>query len=368
MYIYFFSHGIVTSLFLISLFTKNKKTRTIEIFALVLIISLFCGLRGYERWTDWNLYQPYYNRTGHLDHDFEIGFAIWNKMFQFFHAPYFVYLIVSYFISLSLIYLSSKDILPDKYRCYPVFALFNDYILSSGGFKQFLSCCIYFYSIKYAVRGENKKYIALCILATMIHRSAIIGIFILFIFKWYQKSSKKNEKRWMKAAVILAIVGFIINATGSFIILVTSLIDIMTKIPFLSSVRSRLIIYLPTIETDVTFNFSFLKKCCLIIIFFYILHNSRKLKENKNFRDKYKIIFSLYYISFVLSLFMNGIFGRMFIYFVMMSYLLEPLALESIRSKKNRYVLLLLFIVMHSLSFYRTLTGKYYELFVPYRN
>ncbi|WP_186377448.1 EpsG family protein, partial [Yersinia rochesterensis] len=72
-----------------------------------------------------------------------------------------------------------------KYSLFPLFCL-SIYFISSFGFniealRQIIAVAIFYIALSYYLNGKKKHYIALCLLASSFHISAIILIILPFI-------------------------------------------------------------------------------------------------------------------------------------------------------------------------------------------
>ena len=187
MTIYYIVYGILLALCFIGesdfKYVKNSKKKNKIICAIMIVIAVFfCGLRNYDMWTDWERYFPYFNDPIYQQNNvisFEYGFYILNIIAHYVFKNYNVYLVITYFIVFILYYLEFTYV-NDKYLPFSILVLFSINILSSGGFRQFVSTAILIYSLKYVKEHNIKKFLILILIACLFHISSIIFIITYF--------------------------------------------------------------------------------------------------------------------------------------------------------------------------------------------
>ncbi|MFK8302433.1 EpsG family protein [Capnocytophaga stomatis] len=191
--LFYFSILILFAFFsFVELFTKQRSISGYLYFLSCTFLFLLSFLR-WETGTDWKNYQIYFetilNRSFEND-SFEVGFRIMNYLVRFFSDNYTFLLLFSGAI---LFIFQTKAIL--NLSLYPMTSLTFLYGIQLGNIlfvRQWIAIAILFYSIKFIRNNRFLGFLSLVLIATTIHRSAI-----LFVFAWWLFRSNISFKRML---------------------------------------------------------------------------------------------------------------------------------------------------------------------------
>ena len=178
----YFIYFALLAFLIISTWLYNKtdaRSRKIILGFAVAIYSIVLGLR-YNVGTDYMAYMDIYNML-YFD-DVEWGYALINKILYNAGLPFpAIFILVAFFQI--LLFLKGVEKIDAKYLPYTVFFYFTTlYIfLSLNGLRQCLAFSIFVYSINYIADKKLVKYALTILLASTIHKSALILFALYFI-------------------------------------------------------------------------------------------------------------------------------------------------------------------------------------------
>lgn len=155
-------------------------------------ISLVLGLRSPQNGVDLIGYCPMFERISSFTWteafcipvmNYEQGYTVYNKILSCFSNDIHFFLLITAFINIGLISWIIYKYSPNVYLSFIIFISFGLYTMCFSGLRQALAFSITFYSFHYLVKGNLLKFIAVVILASTFHTSALIFIFSWFIRK-----------------------------------------------------------------------------------------------------------------------------------------------------------------------------------------
>ena len=343
--------------FIILLLIKNNKKSNLYCF---ILIFLFMGSR-YEVGKDWDIYYPiaesiefskyslFYNwfeKVTPLEYGwgdlyryltFEFSNRILYKIVWLFKWPQLIIYLYSffclYFIKLGLEEIEQKYI---KYSWILFFSFPEFFLLDTNLMRQAVAVSIVFYSYKFIIKKEKFKFLAIIILATTFHTSAIFCS-ILYLVNYLKK---------LKKEIIILLYGILFFSKDILFFLLKNS-DIIPqkylgylKLTFLGGIKTNYLIYFLGI----------------IFIFFIV----KKL-------ERIKLI-----LIILLGFYMNVMFKntgylviRTRVYFLIFSLYLTPLLLSKYKISKIFFMLICFSILV--LSLINDITSLYGGQYVPYK-
>lgn len=193
---------------------SNKYKYTVLALA-CLILALIAGLRDAWAWPDAAVYMWSFQQSPDIfNYSFsdkilgysEKGFYFLGVIVRTFTDDYHIYFLVISFISFYYLYKNLK-----QYSIFPLIGLFA-YISRFYYGRHFmqiragLAYVILLLGIKYILERDWKKYFLIVFIASLFHRSALIGIPLYFICNWI------NVKKWH--IIVALAISFIIGIWG----------------------------------------------------------------------------------------------------------------------------------------------------------
>lgn len=190
-------------------YIANKKNNKFFLFAGILLLSFTAGFRGELVGIDTKFYyNAFVNNFPHSWQFPEEGFRFVSRnLMLIFNNPHILFFIYSLIINL-LIILRLWDF---KDRCnFPFMTflyLFIYYIETMNIMRQFIAIAIIFYSTRFLERRRILLFILIIIAATYIHKTALLGLFILVVYFWNDLS---KTKKILLSIPILALLVFVV--------------------------------------------------------------------------------------------------------------------------------------------------------------
>lgn len=192
---------------------------------IILIISslplcLISGLR-YGIGTDYFFtYDPeFYNIANGGESEYELGFYLLNKLIVIFTKNSQWLFLITSFIFVILVFKSFYDNSNDLQFSILLFAITEVFFISMNNVRQSLACAIVLYGFKYIKKDKVFRFFLYIILATFIHRIAILFIVLIF----FRKINISINKLILIALAIIIfnpilkkIIYFLINNTDRF--------------------------------------------------------------------------------------------------------------------------------------------------------
>lgn len=320
---------------------KNYRDSSISLFFALLTFALIVFYAGERSWVyDTYDYMSSYNNfdASNLSYisdvikgDIEVkgpGFSILLCLFKHFtggdYNSWFFFIAIIEGVCLSYF----------LYRYSTNFALSVYMIFTSGvfvwmfnGFRQFLAVCIILLFSDFLFNRKTIPFLFVVLLAYSIHSSAILFIPVYFIV---------NFNPWSKKIVVLSILFFI----GIYILTQTSILGEDFEYSYLS--------------TDVagTTGVSPIRVLFMSIPTVLAFISKEKIGSINNKIIEYCVNISFICTGcYVVSMFTNGVMGRVPIYFQMFNYLLYPWLLYNAFDKKTSKLFLYTFVFVFFLYF-----------------
>jgi hypothetical protein len=157
---------------------------TWEVLFALIIVALISGIR-WNVGTDYLGYLRFYQdlfRGWELEREgLEIGFVYFSKFFANLKMHFVIYFSLCALFQFLLVFYAFKN----ERQLYPYLGIIvifgGQYLMWLNGMRQALAACIFVFSIKFILKRELIKYLAIIIFAVLFHQSAIILIIFYFI-------------------------------------------------------------------------------------------------------------------------------------------------------------------------------------------
>lgn len=322
---------------------KENKIYRYNYYLIIVIICIYSFLR-WERGTDW---VPYYNNfvdnNSFYDYmtawHFEKGFQLLNYFVKILNGNYTIFLMIQALIIQILfsitIYKNIENPIAGVFLLY-CFSLGNIYFVRST-----LALSIVFFSIKYIKSNEKIKFLLIILIASTIHITALFFIPAIYIYRL--KLSKILYGILLVVTVLLGIL-YLKN-------LVKIIFEIISphRLIYLDENINILKILIGTIAPR------------LVFLIYFLLFIDFSKKSNEELVG----YFNIYYFGVILSIllsFINPSLLRLSNMFEVFNLLIFP---QIFILKKQKIILMLIFLIYFSLKFYSVLFGEYRELYIP---
>lgn len=375
--------GIYIFVFMVSCFllyigdgVRNRFISKSCVLVGILLPSLLAGLRADSIGTDVTIYGisfferainsssvlEFINKQILLGHS-DIGFNILVYISPIFSKDYHFGLFLFELITIILIYLGIKKC--EKRYNTPVWLGMLLYYLclynaSLNIMRQNIAVAIAFYAFTYVWDKKYKEYIALMIMAFLVHSSAIVGIVPFLMYIFMQKVSESSERKQLFRGLIFLLAVFIVIAGSSRI--VETLVN-------MGIFRANYLNYLQggsystvTEGRSVSIAVLFFQ---LIYLAIYFLHYRMLNKRNMN---------SLFFTMISAMVLLISCFGPLFAeYISRLSYYFIPLQMVGLANtlmlykKNSQPIWIFLIIVLVFATWMRTYVILGYHATVPYQ-
>lgn len=166
---------------------KNKTVKVVYSFAFIIVLAVGV-FREINVGNDANSYYDSYwsvvkNRSfGKVFLDFihdDFGFYLITKVIQCFTTDYWVYRAILYVVTFTLYFITLKN--NSRYICLSLLIFLSSSMLNLmfGILRQALAGAICFFAYNFLKKNRNFIFIILVLLATTIHKTAIISLFLI---------------------------------------------------------------------------------------------------------------------------------------------------------------------------------------------
>lgn len=311
---------------------KNSKEKIIIFSLLGIGIPILLSSVRYKVGTDYNNYLDYYTIYSQLSfneilkYGSEFLFILIIKIAHIFEEPQIMFAITAFLT----VFITYKAILnkKEKLSISLMFALyiFLYYMYSLNIIRQALAVAIIFYSYRYILQNDFKKFLLMIIVATLFHTTAILFLPFYFIVP---KKNEKNKK-----------IMFIVRIMVILMVLIVT-VNFNRTINILSNIEgfNRFIIY------NVSKTQGQNKQIIIntIMLFIFILYK----KSLKEYDENNKTYLFLYIIGYILTLsgFISPYAKRMALYFnISEIYLLASLPKITKNKEQKNFIVILLII------------------------
>lgn len=342
----------------------SNSSKKIILFFMFAIFIIMNGIR-WKTGTDW---YPYFygfdNATSYYDavlspYAFEWGFGLLNYLVRSFSSSYTVFL---FLFALLTIYTKYKVIINERFIEFGLLSTFFYYCYSIGDIvatRQALAISLTLFSILYIIEKNKLNFLLFVLLATLIHRSAIIFIFAYFL---YHLDMEK------KTLLYIFLTGLLLNFGLSRFQVTDMGIPFIDTLTFLSSYQEKIDTYLNVDDDTSSFGqlnpylITFLGYLKKMIVIFPMLY----LRGDKNLVHSRLVNIVIFgtFIYFVLSS-ISPDFKRLNGYFEIVEILVLPYLLYSISKKSTRYILILFFCILAVIRLY-TAVYSHWDLLDPF--
>lgn len=190
--------------------TKNKIQSNVLILVTILLLSIVAGIR-YGIGTDYlKVYYPYFLeiKSGSTwdSNRIEIGYYLLNKIVVLINGSFPLVMLITSFITN---YFFIKGILNFKDKISVTVAmfvyLFLYYLQTYNLIRQYIACSIIFFSIKFLMEKNIKKFVIFVLIASLFHKTAMIFLIVPFLIKIYAYKDNKVI-RYISYFVLLVVI------------------------------------------------------------------------------------------------------------------------------------------------------------------
>lgn len=201
--------------------SKTKANQAFLIFSFI-ILGTMSFFRG-DFSTDYNTYKYMFERASNqsletIFQNTEWGFYLLLKILSLITDNFQVAIGIVGIITLLLYYVVIKKFSWDYYISVIIFLVYDNYLISYNLVRNILAVAICLYAIKYIAKNKIVPFCVLIILASTIHKSAIIFLPMYFILK----IDFKKKKNIMMALLIFVLVTLSF-ASRQFLLIIQSL-------------------------------------------------------------------------------------------------------------------------------------------------
>lgn len=280
---------LLFGLTLFGIFLFRQKDRSIKIPVLLCVIFiLFAGLRS-NYGNDFNNYlinwQEINNISDLIHSEFDKGYVFLVFIFKNINIGFHSFLLFIAFVSIFLKYKLVNELSPIPIISWMIYYLIFFIINDMEQIRHGLAIGICLYSIVYLISNKKIKYFGSCILAALIHSSAIL-FFPIYFFRNCKLTIKK-------AAIILA--ASILVSQINFMYLLTWLNNVLLHN---DRIANKVLLYSDnTVEGPLSI--TFMLRIFIFILYFYIAYDPNNLKS--------RIFLNGYFYGIVVFLVFNSI-------------------------------------------------------------
>jgi hypothetical protein len=310
------------------------------------ILILLSGSR-WERGTDW---QAYYEHFHELENPnfvnvMEPGFTLLTHLGHLLGLNYTLFLLL---IS-SIIYIQVFNFI-QKFSPFKNLSVLTLWCLGLGIFffvRQTLALSFLLTAIIFLINGKQVKFFAFLIVASSFHYSAVIFLLV------YALKSSFSFKGFLTSVFIVGIVGLVVFLqneayTNKFLIYTDSEYISLISEQLGSSLMTRL--------------FSVLNRLAILLILFRYLYGISSVY------DFFIRIYLMGSVLFCISELSIPVIGRLVMYFDVFLIILIPALFAQIKRVDTKVIFWILLLIYLISRFYRSLTGPYVDLYIPYNS
>lgn len=315
----------------------NNRTKRIII---ILFSGYFIFLGGF-RWltgTDWYAYYYAFLNSDTIygaflaPHTMEWGYGFLNYIVNVLGGDYTIFLIVFTFLK---VYLKYRVFISQYFINYALFSFFLFYCYEAGaiyGTRQTLAVSLIFLSVSFIIQRKFLWFLALVVLATLIHRTAIVFIFSYWIFNY-----KSTQQQLLKVFLFSIVLYFIfLSIDPSF----------LTNLPIISnfsSYQEKLEAYSELqqisygkVDAQTSNILGVIKKMMILLPLILSFNNLKSRLSSQQFYIYRGLLNTIIFGATIYFVFgaMASDFKRMNAYFDIFEILAIPILLYNIRNKK----------------------------------
>ncbi|MGM9876375.1 MAG: EpsG family protein [Bacilli bacterium] len=325
---------------LFKIFGVNIKNNKKYLLTIVIILTLFLGLRGPNVGLDMGNYYNFFvaakNSTIeylYLHYDFEIGFKMLTKLISFILFDFRFYIVIISTLSMIGIYYLIKDYSKNYFASIFLFITFNFFIYYICTLRQCLAISILLCSLSLLKRKNILCYVASVMIASLFHKTALVFLF-LPLFKYITFTSKMIV-RYISLCVVL----FIIK---------NPIIDVLTEL-----------IYDQYIGYRDTSGEGYMMLLLILAVIIGICFVNKKFDINKE-ENKYFTGMLLLALPFQILSTKQGLVARIVLYFTYSFIILIPNNLEIMKIKYRKILYPLFYILLFLFYVYQIFTNSVY--------
>ena len=211
--IIYFSIAVVTAFFAQVSVLKNLSKEVKKIFKILTVVvpSFFSGIR-YGIGTDYIIYKNVFNEILNkvtITKRSEIGYVLLNKIIIFFTSDFQALLFIIALLTIGCVYSTlyrKKEKISVPFGMFAFMLMY--YQMTFNLSRQMLSAAIIMYAIKFLEENKKKKYLIYTIIATSIHTSGIIGLPLVFLYKFLTEEKYRKKRLIFYFVCLVAVCGY----------------------------------------------------------------------------------------------------------------------------------------------------------------
>ncbi len=333
----------------IQLFTKHTMKFLFVVLSLCLLLVTLCR---YGLGTDYFSYQYHYNLIPddfvsvlESDSHIDIGFRVLMFIFKIFNFKFYIFTACIGFLTLILYLITINQ--NSKKPIVSLFLLYSLYwlVYVNSALRQGLTMGLFIFAFYQFVNTKNTvRYILIILLASLFHKTALIGLVVLVIHKFYRRLF--NNKQFNILLVFIALFLFLIKGDTIIFNLMNS---IGVNIHYQSSQVNILAIMLRVIN---------------IILMYFLYRNIR----NKDKTESIKFQLYIYFISVLIFMATANtpMLSRAIDFLMVIEIILVPNLLSSLYIRFDKLILTSIIIVISGVLFLKDMgadlkQGEYYN-------
>lgn len=334
---------------------RTSKRKTVSIIFIYLVIVVHVGLR-WETGTDWNSNHILFNNIN-MDAGYkfwynyvEIGYTLFVFSIKKFNISYSGFLLLHAITFYLLIFKGFR------YRGVNFFTtLLFFYSLTAGMIgsnRQLLALAIVIYAIQYLLNGRRIPFVALVILASFFHLSALIAFAYLFM----------NQKIESKSIILVLTAGFVLGITSAPSVIYEF---IGNHLGGLAQMKYE---YYSSGIVGGNSGLTFLGLFKRVGLTFIFIHNRSKIIQRV---PNYDIFLNGYLFSIIIYALFASTFtiliSRGSLYFTFMEAVLLSAQVILLENKYHRYFVHFSVLILAVVLFIQSIAA-YPDLFIPYKS
>lgn len=230
-------------------------------FSLIIIVGIFLCF-GYMTGSDWREYELVYNNLFtniSYNNRMEIGYYFYMLPFVFLGINFWSFFILTKIILYSINVYFLKKFIPLKFyfAFFVFFCLFAMFEFIDNPMRNLIASTIYLFAIKSILDKDIKKYLIICFIAFLFHKSLIFMIPFYFILN---KSFKTK-----KVIIYFVLFNIILLVYSSQLIHVFKLVDLLSSY-FSNRMNTQISAYILSDNINDKFTFGLLSRYLIFII------------------------------------------------------------------------------------------------------
>lgn len=266
--------------------------------------------------------------------NFEMGFVLFTKIISLFTADFQVYMAITYFVIITILYKFIKENSKMPFVSLILFYGLSFYTFFCSGIRQSIAMIVVLYAYKFIKSKSFVKFLISVIIATLFHRTAIVFLPAYFIYR-----IRLNK-------VIAFIYCFIFGITVVFKEALLNIVCQMFNIP---------------VNIESTGAYPLLIAVSLITIFSFFFYNKLKQENDENIGLFNFCLVIFYLVQFII---INQIAVRLMYYYYMYMIIFIPYIFNRFKDKNTKTIMVVLLVIF--VTVYFLVSGVYALNCMPY--